>query len=224
MKKYAPRGTDLYDPAVECQRPIFGIDIDGTLGIYHSHFINFAEAWLGRTLPPADGFRGGSFAKYLGLSKATYRKIKLAYRRGGLKRSMPVFTGASNLTGSLRKRGAIVVLCTTRPYLSLENVDEDTRHWAKRNRIRHDYIIWGEHKYRELARFGERVVSVLEDEPALLRQAMGLGLVANRVERSYNQGMLDVDRTPVNGYGCTTLLDAGIAMNEQLDEWEERHR
>lgn len=216
MKKYPPRGTEFYDPAVECERPIFGIDIDGTLGVYHSHFINFAEAWLGRTLPPADGYTGGSFAKYLGLSKATYRKIKLAYRRGGLKRSMPVVPGASDLTRSLRQRGAIVVLCTTRPYLSLENVDEDTRHWAKRNRIAHDYIIWGEHKYRELARFGGRVVSVLEDEPALLRQAGELGLVAIRVKTPYNSDF------PT--FGVRHLGYAKEVMMGQLDRWERKNR
>lgn len=218
--KYPPRGSELHDPSVEKQRPIFGIDIDGTLGLYHEHYHQFAEAWTGKSLPHPSGFEGVSFAGYLGLSKTTYRKIKLAYRRGGAKRSMPVVPGASELTSSLRKRGAIVVLCTTRPYLSLEGVDEDTRHWAKRNQVQYDFIIWGERKYFDLSRFGPRVVSILDDEPALLKQAMEAGLVANRINRPYNRFMLDRDRRPVNGFACTTLSDAKMGMHEQLDEWE----
>lgn len=224
MKPYAPRKTELYDPVVEVQRPIFGLDIDGTLGYYHEHFWAFACAWTGRDLNHPCEYSGGSFAAHLGLAKTTYRKIKLAYRRGGAKRSMPVVDGASELAMALRSRGAVVVLCTTRPYLSLEGIDEDTRHWAKRNKIQHDFIIWGERKYQELARFGDRVVSVLEDEKELMWQAMENGLTVNRINRSYNGGMLDRDHRPVNGYACTTLADAKIAMLEQFDDWEETYR
>lgn len=224
MKKYPPRSWEGECHEGEVPRPIFGIDIDGTLGFYHEHFWAFACAWTGRDLPHPRDYREGSFSQFLGLAKSNYRKIKLAYRRGGAKRSMPVVDGASELTSSLRSRGAVVVLCTTRPYLSLEGIDEDTRHWAKRNKVAHDYIIWGENKYRDLSRFGWRVVSILEDEPPMLWQAMESGLVANRIERTYNQGMLDAHRRPVNGYGCSTLKDAQVAMHEQLDEWEKEHR
>lgn len=220
MRKYPPRRSEIHDPESEVPRPIFGIDIDGTLGRYHEHFTAFAEAWTGRVLPSHTFFGGGSFAAHLGLSKSTYRKIKLAYRRGGAKRSMPVFDNASELTRSLRDRGAIVVLCTTRPYLSLEGVDEDTRHWAKRNEIAHDFIIWGEWKYRDLGRFGRRVVSVVDDEPAMMRQAMKEGILTNKVCRPWNEKLSCV----VNGYACTTLNDVGMAMHEQLDEWENDHR
>lgn len=218
MKKYPPRRAEFHDPASEVPRPIFGIDIDGTLGQYHRHFTNFAAAYLGRSLPDPEEFGGGSFATHLGLSKSTYRKIKLAYRRGGAKRSMPPYPGASELTRSLRSRGAIVVLCTTRPYLSLEGVDEDTRHWAKRNEVQHDFIIWGESKYRDLNRFGDRVVSVVDDEPSMLQQAMALGIKTNKVARRYNQ------TTIVNGYKCTYLSDVQMAMERQLNEWEKENR
>lgn len=136
---------------------------------------------------------------------------------------MPVIPGAVDLARSLRGRGAIVVLATTRPYLSLENVDEDTRHWTKRNGIVHDFIIWGEHKYRELSRFGDRVVSVLEDDPALLRQAMAAGLVANSVFTSYNSNGPQ-DTLFLNGYWHEDLHGAKRTMLKQLDEWEKEYR
>lgn len=217
MKPYPPRGSDFYDSSVEVQRPIFGIDIDGTLVKYHEHFIRFAEGWLGRDLPPVEGYGGGPFYRYLGISKSTYRKIKLAYRRGGLKRSLPAFPGAGDLTRSLRQRGAIIVLATTRPYLSLENIDEDTRVCCKRNSIPHDHIIWGEDKYRTLSRFGDRVVGVLEDEPALLRQARSVGLYAVRIRTTYNVGA-ECDSS------AETLADAKELLHAELNIWERKHR
>lgn len=212
-RTYPPRKSALYDQSREALRPVFGLDIDGTLGAYHEHFTNFASSWLGRDLPPPEEFSYGSFASHLGLSKTTYRKIKLAYRRGGLKRSMPVLLGAGDLASSLRKRGALVVLCTTRPYLSLENIDEDTRHWARRNKIEHDLIIWGEHKYRDLARFGTRIVGVLEDEPQLILGAESLGLPVMVHSRPYNS---EFAFPRVRG----DLATASRIMHSWLDKWE----
>lgn len=84
-----------------------------------------------------------------------------------------------------------MVLCTTRPYLSVENIDEDTRHWAKRNGIQNDGILWGPHKYRDLVRtYGkDRIVGVLEDEPEMVEQAEGLGLAVVVAKRPYNEGL-----------------------------------
>lgn len=217
MKPYPPRGSDFFDEVAEVQRPIFGIDIDGTLVKYHEHFIRFAEGWLGRSLPPVEGYTGGPFYRYLGISKAIYRKIKLAYRRGGLKRSLPAYAGASELTRGLRKRGAVVVLATTRPYLSMENIDEDTRVCCKRNAIAFDRIIWGEDKYRHLSRFGDRVVGVLEDEPALLRQARSVGLYTVRRRTPYNLNA-ECDASAEDLYGAAELLHA------ELNIWERNHR
>lgn len=214
--KYPPRSAGDLCGLGEVPRPVFGIDIDGTLGQYHAHFWAFAQDYLGKSLPVGWGYSGGSFAAYLGLSKTTYRKVKLAYRRGGIKRSMPVVDGAPALVSSLRKRGALVVLCTTRPYLSVENIDEDTRHWAKRNRVQHDGILWGPHKYRDLSRaFGrDRIVGALEDEPEMLRQAAAVGIRPLRIEQPYNR------EWPFDS--ARGLLDAELQFHNWLDEWERR--
>lgn len=221
-KRYPPRRVSLYDQSKEALRPVFGLDIDGTLGEYHEHFWRFACDWLGRDLLHPDHYRGGSFAAHLGISKSTYRKIKLAYRRGGLKRSMPVRDGAPELARGLRKRGALVILCTTRPYLTLENIDEDTRHWAKRNKIEHDAIIWGEHKYRELARFGSRVVAALDDEPALLNSAALAGIEPVKMKRPYNIGAgLEKDGTPI--WTVWDPRDAQGVLGYMLTMWEKEN-
>lgn len=160
-------------------------DIDGTLGKYHEHFHQFAEGYVGRQLPEPRYWKGegvGSFWSHLGLSRQTYRRVKLAYRQGGMKRSMPTLDlgmTASEFTYRVRQLRFELWLCTTRPYLMLGNVDEDTRHWLRRNKIRHDLILWGEKKYQEAYRIarqnGQQIVAVFDDEPGLISQAFVAG-------------------------------------------------
>lgn len=185
---YAPRRSQYVGPG-QVPRPVVGLDIDGSLGAYHGHFLVFAEAWLGREMPSTLDYQGGSLAAFMGVSKATYRRIKLAYRQGGLKRSMPAYPGASELTKELRRRGAEVIICTTRPYLALSNIEPDTREWTRRNGIQHDGILFGEHKYRDLLRAigAGRILGVLDDLPEMYDQAAGLGLSPVLREQPYNR-------------------------------------
>jgi hypothetical protein len=153
-------------------------DIDGTLGQYHEHFRRFAEGWTGRSLPDPLQWKGQeNFWSYLGLSRQTYRRVKLAYRQGGMKRSMPTYDPgitASEFTYRVRQMKLELWLCTTRPYLQLGGIDDDTRHWCRRNSIRYDNIMWGEKKYIDAVRVarqqGQRVIFVLDDDPLLVAQ------------------------------------------------------
>jgi len=157
----------------EIIKPIVAIDIDGTLGDYHSHLINFACSWLGIESKSkmwkydgAEHFRIW-FCKTFEVDVTTFRLIKLAYRQGGMKRSMPLFDYAPELVAGVREAGAEVWLTTTRPYLRLDNVDPDTRHWLALYGIEYDGILYDEDKYKVLADLvdPERVVSVLDDLP-----------------------------------------------------------
>lgn len=188
--------------------PIVALDIDGTLGVYHEHFRRFASDWVGRELP--GGYDGSvPFYKWLGISKATYRKCKLAYRRGGLKRSMPAYAGASEMTRTIRSRtNARIVICTTRPFLSFDDVEPDTLHMLKRQGIQYDYVISGEHKYRELVKLvgKERVVMVLEDQDDMLAQALSLGLPAVRARHTHNDvSTVEVEAEVADLYEATEL-------------------
>lgn len=170
--------------------PVVALDIDGTLGAYHEHFTRFCEAWTGKQMPSEFAPTGGvPFHKHLGISKATYRKVKLAYRQGGLKRSMPVYTGAGDLTRYIRSKGCQVWIATTRPYLSLDNIEPDTKHWLReRAKAQYDNVLFGEHKYRDLVKaVGEdRVVMIVDDLPAMVEQAVSLGLRAYVRTQPYN--------------------------------------
>ena len=170
--------------------PLVALDIDGTLGDYHGHFIRFAEQWLGRDLPDAKSLTGGiPLYQYLHISKATYRQIKLAYRQGGMKRSMPAYEGVSELTRLIRREGCQVWICTTRPYLRLDNIDPDTRHWLKRVKAQYDGVLFGEHKYRDLKHaVGDRVLLVVDDLPEMLNQAQFLGMKTVMRRQPYNDG------------------------------------
>jgi len=192
--RYPPRRSSFYQPEIEVPRPVIGLDIDGTLGRYHEHFIQFAVDWLGIWAPPMEYDGSVSLATFLGISKARYRKVKLAYRQGGLKRSMPIYSGAKDISRVTRKAGAEVVICTTRPFLQLEAVDPDTKEWLKRNGIQYDNLIHGENKYRELAkRYPGRVVGIVEDLPELIAQAETLGLRPIIRAQAYNRGYVSAN-------------------------------
>lgn len=160
-------------------KPIVALDIDGTLGDYHGHFLEFAEGWLGQGVPPASMVNPGvPLWKHMGIDQTTYRECKLAYRQGGLKRTMPAFPGVSRLTKYLRADGLSEVwICTTRPYLRLDNIDPDTREWLRRNDIEYDGVLFDTlegkgTKYAELHRqAGNRVAVIVEDLPEMILAA-----------------------------------------------------
>lgn len=171
-------------------RRIVALDIDGTMGDYHGHFLRFAEAWYGKPMPdPRLNTQGVPLYKWMGTSKATYRECKLAYRQGGLKRSMPCYAEMDNLTRKIRKAGFEVWITTTRPYLRLDNIDPDTRHWLRRNHIQYDSVLYGHNKYKDLVKLvgAERVVCVVDDLPEMIDQAFALGLQCVLMDQPYNQ-------------------------------------
>lgn len=188
--------------------PVVALDIDGTLGAYHAHFTKFCAAWTGRPMPSVNEPTGGvPFHKHLGISKATYRKVKLAYRQGGMKRSMPVYPGVGELTRYIRSKGVQVWICSTRPYLSMDNIEPDTRHWLReRAHAQYDNALFGEHKYRTLAKMvgKEKVVMVVDDLPAMVDQACELGLPAYIRTQPYN---VEFDRIELLGRvsDCTEM-------------------
>lgn len=160
-------------------KPVIALDIDGTMGDYHGHFLRFAQEWYGREMPdPYANTQGVPLWQYMKTSRRKYNECKLAFRQGGLKRSMPCYNAMSEMTQWMRGHGVEVWICTTRPFLRLDNIDPDTREWLRRNRIRYDYAIYGNDKYRQLAKLVgvERVIGVVDDLPDLLDQAHKVGL------------------------------------------------
>jgi hypothetical protein len=166
--------TDCGQPIL----PVVAMDIDGTLGDYHTQLIRFAEQYTGVTVPEVEWYRGDMRMKHwamaaFGMDERSWKDLKLAYRQGSMKRSMPAFYGAAELCQAIIESGAELWLTTTRPYMRLDNVDPDTRFWLERQGIKFDGLLYDEHKYEKLSTLvdPDRVVAVVDDLPEQVLEA-----------------------------------------------------
>jgi hypothetical protein len=206
-------------------KPVVALDIDGTLGDYHRHFLDFAAGWFGRPMPdPEEARHGTRLSTFIGVSHREYRDCKLAYRQGGMKRTMPCYPFASELTTNIRAAGAQVWLCTTRPYMRLDNVDPDTREWLRRNDIEYDAVIFEgideESKYEDLVdQVGlARIIAVCDDLPAQVADAQRLGIGTCYLrDQPYNR---DVNGLP--GFRVKSLEELWQAVEVNIGLWRER--
>lgn len=211
-------------------RPIVAVDIDGTLGAYHSHFLEFAHQYLGSEPPLLmDEYDGDMsfrhwFTTSFNVDDAEWHTIKLAYRQGGMKRSMPTIESqvyTSQFVAQLRQSlGCEVWITTTRPFLRLDGIDPDTREWLHRNRIGYDGLLYDEDKYAVLARNVDpkRVVAVLDDLPEQFDAAgIAFGATIPILRRTqYNRA---VDR-PLT---AKTLDRALEVISARVATWKEQH-
>jgi hypothetical protein len=211
----------------EVIRPVVAFDIDGTLGDYHNHFATFAEMWLGHEVDPMFDFDGSApykewFCSVFGVDESTFRSIKLAYRQGGMKRSMPVYPNADALVRAARESGAEVWLTTTRPHERYDRVDPDTREWLRRNDINFDGLIYDENKMNVLQERvdPERVCFVLDDLVENLRLA----------EAAFGRGVGILRETEFNVNGpawwcrVNNLLDARAMVTAHVQDWMISHQ
>jgi hypothetical protein len=111
-----------------------------------------------------------------GCTERDWHEAKLAYRQGGMKRTMPVKPGAYRLCKEVREAGAELWITTTRPYLSLDNIVPDTVEWCRRAGIEYDGMLFDEDKYHQLASRVDdsRVVAVLDDLPEMCEAAAAI--------------------------------------------------
>lgn len=204
----------------DCNRvvkPVVAIDIDGTLGDYHGHFIDFARGWL-----PQGRLPNHSFEENCGLDLETWRKVKLAYRQGGMKRTMPTLGNPEEFTQRLRGLGLEIWVTTTRPFNRLDNIDPDTQEWLRRNGVYYDHMLYDPDKYEELAVIvgKDRVVAVLEDLPrqaAKARELFGPRAVLLRHNTYSNYGHDKFFKT------VRDLPSAYDEIRDRTGEWYANH-
>jgi hypothetical protein len=214
--RLAARGAVTLTPG-HVLRPVVGLDIDGTLGYYHEHFASYASDFLQKYFDVSKWDGSVPFWKLFGVSKSRYREMKLGYRLGRMKRSMEAHVYAAELTRAVRATGAEVWVCTTRPYLSLDNIEPDTRWWLRQNGIQFDGMLFGPNKYRDLAKAvgRDRVVAVLDDEPENIVRASSVGLSAFLLDRLYNRNE-DV------GWRLGSLGFARGVFVDRCNQWKEQ--
>lgn len=193
------------------------LDIDGTLGDYHTHLVDFMRGYYNKEFSYRwDG--SGDWEDFLGLNREQYREVKLAFRQGGLKRTMPVYGGAVELTHTLHQAGAEVWITTTRPWMRLDSVDPDTREWLNRHGFYYDHLLYDERKYEILAdRVNpHRVVAVLDD---LVEQCEAASKVFHpskvyQAFRSHNRN--DTQRRDL---GMSSLESAAVEFVSHVNGW-----
>lgn len=204
-------------------KPVVAIDIDGTMGNYHKHFMDFAEKYTGRMITGAyTGFKPYKqwFKEETGAGDNIWHDIKLAYRQGGQKRSMPVYRGAADLTSAVLASGAELWITTTRPYIRHDNIDPDTREWLSRNGIKYDYLIYDGDKYRKLAAIADpaRVVAVVDDLVEELKEAQRLfGVRVPIMRRTVYNSARNWDPD------YDTLYDIEQEVVKRVLEWKEHY-
>ena len=205
----------------ELVRPVVAIDLDGTLGEYHEHFVDFAEGYLGYELPHHWPGQPADWEQYLGLDRRTYRDIKLAYRQGGMKRVMPVYQYATELCVAVRGAGAELWITTTRPYNRLDSVDPDTQSWLERHSIAYDHLLYDDNKYQRLAELvdAERVVMVLDDLAEQCRVAQEQFGWAKVVMRYNTHNIYDYHQFN----GVANLEQATKVAMENIGRWYETY-
>lgn len=163
----------------QCSRivkPIMAVDIDGTLGDYHGHFLEFSAAYFDMEKP--EGYIGDApfrvwWTAMTGKTDKDWHDVKLAYRQGGMKRTMPAYDYAWNLCYEIQKNGCELWVTTTRPYLSLDNIIPDTVWWCNIHEIEYSGMLFDEDKYEQLAQRvnPDRVCAVIDDLPEMCEAA-----------------------------------------------------
>jgi len=193
------------------------------MGMYHQHFLEFASNYLNQQVK--DHYVGNQpfkewFCTNYRCTADVWHDIKLAYRQGGLKRTMPVYPEAKELCRGIQAAGAELWVTTTRPYIRHDNIDPDTREWLRRNYIPYDYLIYDGHKYRKLAQLvgPERVCAVLDDlheEVLEAEQVFGIRVPILR-KQSYNRA---------TGWytEASNLAMAGRFINERIKRWRKEY-
>jgi hypothetical protein len=214
--------------------PVVSLDVDGTIADYHGHFLRFAEGYFGKPFPSELTINPGlRLHHFMGIEHADYQKCKLAYRQGGLKRSMPPLRGIGDVIRQVRVEWATEVwICTTRPFNSLSSLEEDTIEFLKRAGVGYDAIIIDpisrKDKYWELTRQSEgRVCAVVEDLPEQAWRAheLGLGPILIR-NQPYNQisGENDAGLLPPNAIRWSTAEELRDLLRTAVYQWKERRR
>lgn len=201
--------------------PVVGLDVDGTLADYYEHMRWFAELYLQRPVTIEWDFAPtAEFSDALQLDKKTYRDIKLAYRQGGMKRSIPVLDDRGTMVKAIRAGGIQVWITTTRPWQRLDNIDPDTQFWLNRNLGRVDGVIYGEEKYMDLVDIvgRERILGVVDDLPENVVSAMSLGLKAALAVGEHNRAFRSV-RQNIPTVSCAA--DLGNIVFGWHAEWKK---
>jgi hypothetical protein len=209
-------------------KPVVAHDIDGSLGDFHGHFLEFAQEYLGSDLRHISRVYDGTvpfrewFCGLHDVTEASWRQIKLAYRQGGMKRTMPAYDSSRNIVKYIRSQGIELWLTTSRPAYRLDNIDPDTLEWCRRNNIKFDHLLYDDDKYDLLSQQvePERVIAVFDDlyemyDVAAERFGSDVPIL---VKGHWNRGVSRPNEVP-NGL----LTQTAHIVGQRLQAWKKEY-
>ena len=200
-------------------KPVVLCDIDGTIAEYHNTLGEFCGEYWDIAIPMNSWNGKGNFEDYLGLTQQEYREAKLAFRQGGMKRTMPMYPETKLLMNNIHRTGAELWFTTTRPWQRLDNVDPDTRFWLDRHGLEYHRLLFDDDKYHRVCQIidPERIVLVIDDLPEQIDAATGLGLPVWQPGRPHNSHPSQ-QRQPRG-----TLAQAAVVVHQHVRKWYERN-
>lgn len=208
-------------------KPVLAVDIDGTLGNYHDHFTSFCALYFQREFRYAYEGLEQNFEDYLNLTREEYRAAKLAYRQGGMKRSMIPYDGAHALLKAANHLGCEVWVATTRPYQRLDNIDPDTRFWMQQRDMQYHAMLYGDDKYDQLNMHveAERVVMVIDDLWSQVSKAEAFWPSRTwLVERKHNLIVREMGERGEHWHPrCLDMTMAAPALAVEVNSWRRRN-
>jgi uncharacterized HAD superfamily protein len=167
---------------------IVGVDIDGVLADYPRAFVDWAADYMG-LLPIDEEPDTLDMGEWLGVDGETLIMLKHEWRESGLKRYMPVCTGATELLVRLVRKHKVVLL-SARPYKEHKRIFADTMEWLDTNGLLHDAVLFDENKNERLLReYGaDRIAFFIEDNREQANRMASCGVSVYLLDRPYNQG------------------------------------
>lgn len=192
-------------------------DIDGVLSDYPCTFLNFVKERYkedtGHDLVlPATEVDNLNLYDYLRdtISPVDLKRYKKEYRQSGKIRDELVSPGSVEFLKELRKRNYRVVLLTSRPFSSYQNLQLDTFIWLTRNCLEFDDLICDTKKRDKIIKILENseISFMIDDDPVIVegvRGISGLKKVYLR-DQSYNR-KVEEDETVIRFHDFSEILE-----------------
>lgn len=169
-------------------RNIVITDIDGCLTDYPAVFLSWLSEFKELSFNSLEELKDS-------ISNDEYEVLKHSYRTSGIKRNLPVFSGAKETLNGLKKKGMIIWIVTTRP--GWEPVLSDTKFWLDKNEMCYDELFFVNNKQVFIEQMIDRGIKIaIDDEYEVVEFASNLNINAlhfNNQNKSINNKIVVVN-------------------------------
>lgn len=207
-------------------RKVVGVDIDGILADYPRSMVDFMNTTKCRDLVPGlkeygvfpcSGITSYDIFTDFGIDRETAKQVKHYYRETGYKRYIPAYGDAKDFLTTLRDKGYVIALVTSRPYQEYNRIFADTMTWLDNNELPYDVVLWAEDKGAKLVEeFGtENIEFFVDDVADYANSVADRGIRTYLMDKTYNRdSKLNKEITRVNGL-IEVLVTEGLDDNER---------